>query len=128
MGNETITSENLVHRCKNGDDEAARVLYDRYAHAMYNICLRMMNNVPDAEDMLQDAFYQIFKNLESYRGEATIGAWIRRIVINKCLNHLKKKKPRFLEFENREIVEKETFNEQKFAYTVKRIKSAKEDL
>ncbi len=124
MENDTLASDTLVARCRSGDPVAARSLYERYAGAMYNICLRIMNNVPDAEDMLQEAFYQVFKNIKSYRGEATIGAWIRRIVINKCLNEIKRKTPHFIEADEVEVTEEEPVDEKKFSYTVDSIKRA----
>lgn len=119
-----MASDTLVDRCKSGDPVAARSLYERYSCAMYNICLRMMNNVPDAEDMLQEAFYQVFRNIKSYRGEATIGAWIRRIVINKCLNEVKKRKIPLVEADNIEVIEEEPIDEKKHAYNVESIKKA----
>ena len=59
---------------------------------MFNICMRMLNNHSDAEDALQDAFSEIFYRLESYRYESSFGVWTRRIVINTCLNRLRKKR------------------------------------
>ncbi len=58
---------------------------------MYNVCCRIVNNSQDAEDVLQEAFISAFKNLRSYKGDAAFGAWLKRIVINKSLNFLKKK-------------------------------------
>jgi len=51
-----------------------------------------MGNKMDAEDVLQGSFIDIFKNLKKYRGEASVGSWIKRIVINNCLNHIRKNK------------------------------------
>lgn len=62
---------------------------------MYNICLRMAGNDMDAEDILQMSFVDVFTKLDSFRFESTIGAWIKRIVINNCINHIKKRKLRF---------------------------------
>ena len=50
----------------------------------------MVGNQMDAEDVLQTAFIDVFRNLKKFRGDATIGSWIKRIVINNCLNHIKK--------------------------------------
>ena len=52
----------------------------------------MLNNREDAEDMLQEAFIECFRNIESFRFESTFGAWLKKIVVNKCINQLKKKK------------------------------------
>lgn len=59
---------------------------------MYNLAHRMMNSREDAEDMLQEAFTEVFRKLKSYRYESTIGAWIKTIVIHRCINHLRRKK------------------------------------
>lgn len=58
---------------------------------MYNICMRMLPNRIDAEDVLQDAFVSAFRNLKSYRGESSFGAWLKRIVINKSIDFLRRK-------------------------------------
>jgi RNA polymerase sigma-70 factor (ECF subfamily) len=82
----------LVEQCLNGSQRAQFELYHAYSKAMYNTCLRFLNDPRDAEETLQNAFILIFKNLKSYRGESTIGAWIKKIVINQCINKLKENK------------------------------------
>ena len=57
---------------------------------MFNTALRIMGDATEAEDVLQDAFVSAFQNLSSYREDATFGAWLKRIVVNKALNHLQK--------------------------------------
>lgn len=64
---------------------------------MYNTALRMVRHQSDAEDLLQSAFTEVFMKLDSFRNESTIGAWIKRIVINKCINFLKSKRLQFSE-------------------------------
>jgi RNA polymerase sigma factor (sigma-70 family) len=60
---------------------------------MYNVALRMLRNAADAEDVLQNAFVEVFTRLDTFRHESTIGAWIKRIVVNQCINFMKKRKP-----------------------------------
>lgn len=84
--------KDIVVRCQKGNRQAQHQLYQLYAKAMYNITLRIMGKPEDAEDVLQDAFIDVFTKIQSFRGEASIGAWIKRIVINKSLNAAKKKK------------------------------------
>lgn len=81
----------LVEKCLNGSQKAQFELYHTYAKAMYNTCIRFLNDHRDAEEVLQNAFILIFNNLRSFRGESTIGAWIKKIVINQCINKLKEK-------------------------------------
>jgi len=59
---------------------------------MFNICFRMTGNREDAEDMLQEAFTQVFLKIDTFRFESEFGAWIKRIVVNTCINNLNKRK------------------------------------
>jgi RNA polymerase sigma factor, sigma-70 family len=59
---------------------------------MYNICIRIVPIQADAEDIVQESFIKAFNNLDSYKGVSTFGAWLKRIVINTSINHLKKRK------------------------------------
>ena len=94
MNNISIQTD-LVRLCIRGDRSSQQKLYQNYSRAMYNICLRMMGNKMDAEDALQGSFIDIFRNLKNFRGDASIGSWIKRIVINNCLNQIKKNKMKF---------------------------------
>jgi len=82
----------LIEQSKAGNPQAQQQLYMQYAKAMYNICRRMTNNTAEAEDVLQDAFSDAFYRLGSFRYESTFGAWLKRILVNHCINHLKKRK------------------------------------
>lgn len=93
------THRELIEKCQRGDRQAQFALYKNYSRAMYNICMRMLNNEHDAEDVLQVAFVQVFKKIDSFRNESAIGAWIKRIVINNCINFLKKRKMQFSEWD-----------------------------
>jgi RNA polymerase sigma-70 factor (ECF subfamily) len=84
--------EELIHRCRAGDQEAHFRLYKLYSKAMYNVGYRITGNEEDAEDVLQEAFISAFKNLNHYRGDSSFGSWVKKIVINKAINLLKKRK------------------------------------
>ena len=58
---------------------------------MYNICYRMTNRQEEAEDLLQESFTDAFSKMGSFRYESSFGAWLKRIVVNACINHLKKR-------------------------------------
>ena len=81
----------LVKKCLQGNHKAQYDLYHAFSKAMYNTCLRFLSDSRDAEEALQNAFILIFKNMETFRGDATIGAWIKKIVIHQCINKLKEK-------------------------------------
>jgi len=123
LNNHTIT-DHLVSRCKKGDVHAFRELYNAYSGAMYNICLRMTGQPADAEDILQEAFMQVFKNIERLENAVAVTAWIKRIVVNHCLSHLRKKKVYFEEVDNVDIEEESVVDEENFAWTVAAIKEA----
>ena len=86
------THRNIVDGCLKGDRQSQFELYRLYSKAMYNVCLRMVNSTEDAEDLLQNSFVDVFSKIDSFRAESSIGAWIKRIVVNNCINHLKKKR------------------------------------
>lgn len=92
LGTQTDIHSKLIEASKRGDNKARRQLYELYARAMFNICCRMMNNREDAEDILQESFVLAFSKLESFRYDSTFGAWLKRIVINTCINALNKRK------------------------------------
>lgn len=82
----------IIEDCRKGNKKAQFRLYDQYSRAMYNLAYRIMNNREDAEDILQEAFIDCFRNIGSFRFESTFGAWLKKIVVNKCINEIKKKK------------------------------------
>jgi RNA polymerase sigma-70 factor (ECF subfamily) len=82
----------LIEECRKGNSRAQFRLYNQYSKAMYNVAYRMLNNREDAEDILQETFIDCFRNISSFRFESTFGAWLKKILINKCINHLQKKK------------------------------------
>ncbi|SHI89130.1 RNA polymerase sigma factor [Pseudozobellia thermophila] len=86
------THKALVEKSKSGDRNAQYQLYELYVDAMYNIGMRFLRVKEEAEDIVQDSFVDAFKNLDGFKYESTFGAWLKRIVINKCINHLKTKR------------------------------------
>ncbi|MCF8229397.1 MAG: sigma-70 family RNA polymerase sigma factor [Bacteroidales bacterium] len=89
---QTDIHRDIIESSKQGNLKAQYKLYQLYAKAMYNIACRMMNRREAAEDILQDAFTDAFHRLHTFRYESSFGSWIKRIVINKCINEIKKKK------------------------------------
>jgi RNA polymerase sigma factor (sigma-70 family) len=83
----------LIEGCREGNIRSQYRLYNKYSKAMYNLACRMLNNRTDAEDVLQEAFTDCFANIRSFRYESTFGAWLKSIVVNKCINQISKRKP-----------------------------------
>ncbi|HEV8083287.1 MAG TPA: RNA polymerase sigma factor [Chitinophagaceae bacterium] len=67
------------------------LLYQKYSSKMYGVCLRYSGNIEDANDLLQEGFIKIFKNLIKFRGEGSFEGWIRRIFVNTSIEHFRKK-------------------------------------
>lgn len=82
----------LIDKCKNNDSLAQMQLYDQYCKAMFNTAYNFVKEDDIAQDVMQEAFIKAFKNINSFTGEATFGAWLKRIVINHSLDWLKKQK------------------------------------
>ena len=78
--------------CRKGDPAAQFELYRLYSQAMYNVCLRMVRTEGDAEDLLQRSFVDVFTHIRQFGFQSSVGAWIKRIVVNNCINHLRKKR------------------------------------
>ncbi len=120
----------LINRCRQGDREAYYKLYKLYSRSMYNVGFRIVNNTEEAEDVLQEAFTSAFRNLHHYRGDSTFGAWLKRIVINKAINYLHKRKAeRMPEDERWDVHEEEEENIlEGFPFSVEQVRSAIERL
>jgi RNA polymerase sigma factor (sigma-70 family) len=71
-----------------------------YYKSMFNTSYRIVNNCTEAEDVMQEAFLKAFQNLGSYKGEVSFGAWLKRVVVNQSLDHLRKRKINFVSIED----------------------------
>jgi RNA polymerase sigma factor (sigma-70 family) len=81
----------VVKQAGQGDEHAQGLLYRQFAKAMFNICTRMTGTIADAEDLLQESFVLAFRNMHQLKSPAHFGGWLKRIVINECIRHSKKK-------------------------------------
>jgi RNA polymerase sigma-70 factor (ECF subfamily) len=84
--------QEIIDQCREGSQKAQFQLYKLYYKPMYNVCMRIVNQPAEAEDVMQEAFLNAFRNIGTYKGEVSFGAWLKRIVINRSLDHLKRKK------------------------------------
>jgi RNA polymerase sigma factor (sigma-70 family) len=124
---EPILQDELVERCKRGDSRAYEAIYAKYAKAMYNTSLRIVNHTGDAEDVMQEAFTDAFRSLEDFHYKSTFGAWLKRIVINKSINQLRKRKMDLIDIEKTNIgnvAEEDGPDEQELHLKVEDIKKA----
>lgn len=86
----SMTETELIKACVSNDRLAQKTLYDKYARAMYTLAYRITGDFALAEDVLQDAFVKVFRNLDRFRQESTLGAWIKTIVLRTALSQIKK--------------------------------------
>jgi len=126
-----MARDELVERCKLGDTTGYETLYRQYAKAMYNTSLRIVNNTADAEDVLQEAFLDAFRSLNDFHYHSTFGAWLKRIVINKSINVLRKRKMNLVELDQTNayaLTDDEAPDEQDLQYKVEQVKKGIEKL
>ena len=121
-----IAIDEQVERCRKGDRQAYFEIYTQYAKPMLNSSMRVLNNLADAEDMVQEAFADAFKNISAFTYKSSFEAWLRRIVINKSISLVRKKKMIWVDIETRQLAETtdEFYDEGRFEYDVKKIKKA----
>lgn len=93
--------QDIIDRCCEGDQKAQFQLYKLYYKAMYSVSLRIVNDAMEAEDVMQEAFLSAFKRMKTYKGEVSFGAWLKKIVVNRSLDYLKKRKVQFEEINER---------------------------
>lgn len=79
----------IVARAQRGDRAAHAQLYEAYSPMVYTLARRILISPGLAEDALQEAFVEVLRKIQTYRGDANIGFWIRRIAVNKCLMYLR---------------------------------------
>src|SRR5205823_9096437 len=80
-----------INGCMAGDQSAFEALYNMHKRRVYSLCLRMVSNVAEAEDLTQEAFMQLFRKISTFRGESAFSTWLHRLAVNVVLMHLRKK-------------------------------------
>ena len=82
--------QDLIDKCRKQNKTAQFELYKLYYKKMFNTSLRIINNYAEAEDIMQESFLSAFNNIEQYKSEVSFGAWLKKIVINKSIDAVKK--------------------------------------
>lgn len=119
--------DELIECCLQGDTLGYKELYVRYSKAMYNTCLRMLNNMAEAEDVLQESFIDAFKNLDRFECRTSFGGWLKQICINRSLNQLKKRKIDWVDIEKAILIDhaaEKEIDETEIAMQVESVKKA----
>jgi RNA polymerase sigma factor (sigma-70 family) len=122
---------NLVVECKQGSKKACYELYRLYSKAMLNVAFRIVGNIGEAEDILQEAFTDAFNRLKDFRQETTFGLWLKQIVVHRSINLLRKRKLEFVEIEDDlldNVADEEEWNDEDIQYQVAQVKEAIKEL
>jgi RNA polymerase sigma-70 factor (ECF subfamily) len=84
----------LAQRAARGDTQSFAELFERHNRRVYNLCLRMTQNISEAEDLAQEVFVQLFRKIGSFRGESAFTTWLHRLTVNQVLMHFRKARVR----------------------------------
>lgn len=98
--------DSLIGECRRGSRKAQFRIYELYSKAMFNVAYRIVNNREEAEDVLQEAFTDCFRSISTFRSDSTFGAWLKTIVINKCINRLRKREADLLYIDDYKVFER----------------------
>ena len=90
-GNQNISESDLIQGCLAGDRRMQEELYKRFSPRMYAVCLRYATDAEEAQDLLQEGFIKVFKNLEKFRHEGSFEGWMRRVFVNTSIEHYRKR-------------------------------------
>jgi len=122
---------NLVVECKKGSKKACYELYRLYSKAMLNVAFRIVGNIAEAEDVLQEAFVDAFSKLKDFRQDTTFGLWLKQIVVNRSINLLRKRRLELIELEGEQIeniADEEPDDDEETQYQAARVKEAIKEL
>jgi RNA polymerase sigma-70 factor, ECF subfamily len=97
-----LTEAEAIKQAQAGDAAAFEFLYKAHCRRVYGVCLRMVKNQAEAEDLTQQAFLQLFRKIGTFRGESGFSTWLHRVTVNIVLMHLRRNKPAEIPVENLE--------------------------
>jgi len=105
--------QKIIEGCIKGKRHAQNKLYQKYAPMMLGICLRYAKNKAEAEDILQEGFLKVFMNIKSFRSEGSFEGWMKRIMINTAITHIKQNLKHKYHSNIEEIEETKVISEEK---------------
>jgi RNA polymerase sigma-70 factor (ECF subfamily) len=89
-----LAEPEVIRRAQNGDARAFEYLYYSHSRHVYRVCLRMLKNTADAEDVTQQVFLRLFRKIGTFRGDSGFSTWLHRVAVNAVLMHLRRRKPK----------------------------------
>ncbi len=87
-----LNEEVILSGCRNNDRRSQELLYRHFAKKMYAICLSYAGERPMAQDILQESFIKVFKSIKQYKNDGSLEGWIRKIVSNTAIDHIRRRK------------------------------------
>ncbi len=88
-----LTEPEAIRRAQAGDSAAFEFLYKSHSSHVYSVCMKMLKNPSDAEDLTQQVFIQLFRKIGSFRGDSRFSTWLHRVAVNAVLMHMRRRKP-----------------------------------
>lgn len=101
----TQNEAKILKGCKKGDKAAQRQFYDMFKKLVFSVVMRYAKDVPEAEDIMQDAFVKLYRDLYQYQPTSALGAWVRKVSVNTALMHVRKKRMLFSDVELHNLAE-----------------------
>ena len=99
VARDRLSEAEVIQRARQGDRTAFEYLYRLHSRRVYAVCLRMVADPTDAEDLTQEAFLLLFRKIHTFRGESAFSTWLHRLAVNLVLMHLRKKSPPIVSIE-----------------------------
>ncbi len=115
----------FLERCRNGERDARRALYEEYADRVFGLALKILKNRDEAKDAVQQVFVRVFSRIGQFRNQSEIGTWIYRITTNICLDHLKSQSNKTLSMEEDSV---KYVAERQYAIDPDQVKSPIEEI
>lgn len=114
----TDIHQGLIDLCREQDRSAQIKIYELYYKSMYNTSFRIVNDTMEAEDIMQDSFLDAFRKLDSFKGDSSFGTWLKKIVVNKSLDSIKKKKLFITESKEDQVIpDNEEIEDMEFVFS-----------
>ncbi|HVD96677.1 MAG TPA: RNA polymerase sigma factor [Cytophagaceae bacterium] len=116
-----LSDSEIAKECLKSKRSAQKELYDRYIKKMNAVCRRYLSDKDEIKDILQEGFIKVFQNIDKYRGDGPLEAWVRKIIVNTVLSHMRKTKSDIfvreksdIEEENIQIADKDSDSDSIF--------------
>lgn len=86
-----VTEKELINGVRKGNRQAQQALYEKYSPVLFGLCRRYVKSYEDAEDVMVEGFYKIMSKIDQYTGKGNFEGWMKRIMVNESLMHIRKR-------------------------------------